>query len=119
MKWIQPSCQIQFRHMPRLEAMQQFIMQHLDRFAPCSRCEVVIDESRHGQAGGIYDISVRLSIPGERLYAAHISETSGSREFLYGAVSAAFDDIKRQLIKKRGRKHRWHHDNILMPQIAA
>ena len=118
MKWIQPTCHIQFRHMPKLATMRQFVMQHVERFSPVSRCEVVIDESRHDQTGGVYDISVRLSIPGERLYAAHISETSGSREFLYGAVSAAFDDIKRQLIKKRARKHRRHHD-ILIPQIAA
>jgi ribosome-associated translation inhibitor RaiA len=97
--------------------MRQLVMQHLERFASCSRCEVVIDESRHGQ-NGVYDISVRLSIPGDRLYAAHISETSGTREFLYGAVSSAFDDIKRQLIKKRARKQRRHHD-LLIPQYAA
>jgi len=104
--------------MPRLKTMQQFVMQHLERFASCSRCEVVIDESRHGQSG-VYDISVRLSIPGERLYAAHISETSGSRDFLYGAVSAAFDDIKRQVIKNRARHHRRHHHDLLIEQFAA
>ena len=117
MKTTKPSCQIQFRHMPKLKTMHQLVMQHLERFTSCSRCEVVIDESRHGQSG-VYDISVRLSIPGERLYATHISETSGSRDFLYGAVSAAFDDIKRQLIKKRSRQHRRHHD-LLIPQYAV
>jgi len=118
MKTLQkPTCQIQFRRMPRLQTMRQLVMQHLERFASCTRCEVVIDESRHGQ-NGVYDISVRLSIPGEPLYAAHISETSGSRDFLYGAVSSAFDDIKRQLIKKRGRKHRRHHTQLI-EQYAA
>ena len=117
MKQSQPSCQIQFRHMPKLNMMHQLVMQQLNRFAFYSRCDVVIDESRHGHSG-VYDISVRLSIPGDRLYAAHISETSGSREFLYGAVSAAFDDIKRQFIKKRGRKQHRHHD-LLIEQFAA
>jgi len=104
--------------MPQLKTMRQFVMQHLERFAACSRCEVVIGESRRSRTGGVYDISVRLSIPGERLYAAHISETGGSHEFLYGAVSAAFDDIKRQLVKKRARKQRRHYD-LLIPQYAA
>ncbi|MDD3276618.1 MAG: HPF/RaiA family ribosome-associated protein [Kiritimatiellales bacterium] len=117
MKQSQPSCQIQFRHMPKLNMMHQLVMQQLKRFADYSRCEVVIDESRHGRSG-IYDISVRLSIPGERLYAAHVSETSGTRDFVYGAVSSAFDDIKRQLVKKRGRKQRRHHD-LLIEQFAA
>lgn len=116
MNTTQPVCQIQFRHMPRLAAMRQLVMQHLRRFSSCSRCDVVIGESRHGHSG-VYDISVRLSIPGERIYAAHISETSGSRDFLYGAVSSAFDDIKRQLVKKRGRKQRRCHG--LLPEPAA
>jgi ribosome-associated translation inhibitor RaiA len=113
----QPVCQIQFRHMPKLQTMRQLVMQHLQRFARCTRCDVVIDESRHGQSG-VYDISVRLSIPGERLYASHVSETSGSRDFVYGAVSAAFDDIKRQLVKKRGRHYR-RHPTQLVEQYAA
>ena len=113
----QPVCQIQFRHMPKLKTMRQLVMQHLDRFSRCSRCDVVIDESRHGHSG-VYDISVRLSIPGEHLYAAHLSETSGSRDFLYGAVSSAFDDIKRQLVKKRSRQQRRHQD-LLIEQYAA
>jgi ribosome-associated translation inhibitor RaiA len=37
---------------------------------------------------------------------------------VYGAVSSAFDDIKRQLVKKRGRKQRRHHD-LLIEQFAA
>jgi ribosome-associated translation inhibitor RaiA len=113
----QPVCQIQFRHMPKLKTMQQLVMQHLQRFARCTRCDVVIDESRHDHTR-VYDISVRLSIPGDRLYAAHVSETSGTRDFLYGAVSSAFDDIKRQLVKKRGRQHRRYHD-LLIEQYAA
>ena len=118
MRLIQPSCQIQFRHMPQLKMMRQMVMQHLERFTSCSRCCVVIDESRHEHDGGVYDISVRLSIPGDRLYAAHICETSGSREFLYGAVSAAFDDIKRQLVKKRARRQRRRYD-LLIPEYAV
>lgn len=114
----QPVCQIQFRHMPKLKTMRQLVMQHLERFSRCSRCDVVIDESRHGLSG-VYDVSVRVSIPGDRLYASHISETSGSRDFLYGAVSAAFDDIKRQLIKKRSRHQRRHQHDLLIPQFAA
>jgi len=100
-----PVCQIQFRHMPKLETIRQLVMQHLERFARCSRCDVVIDESRRGHSG-VYDISVRLSIHGDRLYAVHVSETSGSRDFLYGAVSSAFDDIKRQVVKKYARRQR-------------
>jgi ribosome-associated translation inhibitor RaiA len=88
--------------------MQQFVQQHLMRFSRCTRCDVVIGESRHGR-GGVYDVSVRLAVPGEPLYAAHVSEASGSRDVLYGAVSFAFDDIKRQLIKRRGRRQRRHH----------
>jgi ribosome-associated translation inhibitor RaiA len=118
MNTAQPQCQIQFRRMPPLKSMRQLVMQHLQRFARCSSCDVVIGESRHGRSN-VYDVSVRVRIPGERVYAAHVSETSGSRDFVFGAVSSAFDDIKRQLVKKRGRKQRQYSGQDLWLKAAA
>lgn len=113
--------ELQFRHMPKSRKIHQMIQQHLERFAafvaPAARCAVVIDESRHCQKGGVYDVSVRLSVPGERLYTARISETSGSCDILYGVLNSAFDDIKRQLIKARARRQR-RHRAVLLPCYA-
>jgi hypothetical protein len=118
MKTLQPTCQIQFRRMPRLHAMQQTVLQHLERFKRYSRCEVVIDANGGEHAGGVYDISVRVNIPGEPLYAAHVTESCGSRDFLYGAVSAAFDGINRQRIKRRGRRY-YREQRVVPAGVAA
>jgi len=96
---------VQFRHMPKSESIHQLVRlqaERLSRFElPGARCEVVIDEMHHFQRGGIFRISLRLKVPGERLYVAHAEEESGTHEYLYSAVRMVFDEIEVQLKKRR------------------
>ena len=98
---------IQFRHMPKSRAIKQLVRQqanHLDRFdLRGGHCEVVIDEMHHWHKGGVFKVSLRLTVPGEPLYVACAEEESGSYEFLYSAIRSVFEEVGLQ-IKKRRRK---------------
>lgn len=98
---------IQFRHMPKSRAIKQLVRQqveHLNRFnLHGGHCDVVIDEMHHWHKGGVYKVSLRLTVPGEPLYVASAEEESGSYEFLYSAIRMVFNEVGLQ-IKKRRRK---------------
>ena len=104
------SLHVQFRHMPKSRSIRQLVRQQSNRLGKFdlrgARCEVVIDETHHWNRGGMFRVSVRLSVPGQRLYVASCEEESGSHEFLYTAVRTAFDEIERQLKKQRRRSYR-------------
>ena len=102
--------QVQFRHMPKSNSIRQWIEKqanHLKKFTEeDSHCKVVIDETHHWKKGGVFRVSIQLSVPGQRLYVASYEEESGSHEFLYSAVRMAFEEIERQLKKHRRRSYR-------------
>jgi len=102
--------QVQFRHMAKSQSIKHLVRQLADRLGKFDlqggRCEVVIDEAHHWNKGGIFRVSVRLSVPATRLYVASCEEESGSHEFLYSAVRTAFGEIERQLKKQRRRNYR-------------
>ncbi len=102
--------QVQFRHMSKSNAIKGLVRQQaerLRRFEPGnSHCEVVIDETNHRRRGTVYKVSIRYTVPGKRLFAAHAEEKSGSCEYLSSAVRLAFDEIERQLEKRRVRERR-------------
>jgi ribosome-associated translation inhibitor RaiA len=104
------SLRVQFRHMPQSRPIKQLVRHLAGRLGKFdlqgARCEVVIDEEHHGSKGGIYRVSVRLSMPGKRLYVASCEEESGSHAFLHSAVRTAFGEIERQLKKHRRRSYR-------------
>ena len=105
--------EIQFRHMPKLEALRRIAIQHLDAFEPFatrgSRCEIVFDQSHSSKHGEVYQVAIRLHIPGQPLYVTHHSEFGGSKELLFAALNDAFRDIRRQMLKNRARKHTHRH----------
>ncbi len=111
---------VQFRHMPKSEAIKQLTLDQIDRFerftVPGSCCDVVIDKTNPWHKGGVYKVSVRLTIPGERLYVTHVLEESSSREFLCTTVREAFDEIERQIRKQRKRLLRYPQ---LEPEIES
>jgi len=102
--------QVQFRHMPQSSSIKHLVRKQagcLEKFARAgSHCEVVVDEMNHWNKGGIFKVTIRYTIPGDRLYVAHAEEESGSHHFLYSAVRIAFDEIERQLKKRRRRNYR-------------
>jgi len=102
--------QVQFRHMAKSQSIKHLVRQLADRLGKFnlegSRCTVVIDEMNHWNKGGLFRVSVRLAIPGNRLYVAHAEEEGGSHEFLHSAIRIAFGEIERQLKKQRRRNYR-------------
>lgn len=102
--------QVQFRHMPKSNSIKELVQQQagrLRRFSLAeSHCEVVIDEMHHRQKGNIFKVTIRLTVPGKRLFVANAEEKSGSHEYLYAAVRLAFDGIERQLEKRQKRNRR-------------
>ena len=102
---------IQFRHMDSSTAMEQVIHDStakLLRFgAQRGSCEVVIDETHHWNKGGVFNVSVRLKIPGQKLLIATAQAENTSPDYLHAAIHTAFDDMERQL-KKQRRKIRRH-----------
>jgi len=107
---------IQFRHMPTSRAIKQLVQQqanHLNRFGlRGGHCEVVIDEMHHWHKGGVFKISLRLTVPGEPMYVACAEEESGSPDFLYSAIRMVFGEVGLQIKKHRKRSSRRKSVNI-------
>lgn len=108
---------IQFRHMPKSHTLKELVQQqssHLRSFAPDGgSCDVVFDAAHHKAHGELYEVSVRLKLPGEKLLVASAQELSGSPEYMCTAVFSAFDKIKLQMKKLRKRNLR-HRDSGLV-----
>lgn len=74
----------------------------------------MVDETHHRESKGIFQVKVRLSIPGERLYVAHSAEQTGMPDGVFGAIADVFESLERQLVKRHGRRasRRGHHKAI-------
>jgi ribosome-associated translation inhibitor RaiA len=104
--------EIQFRHMPKSNRLRTICRQQIDSFEPLarrgSRCEVVLNQCHSSQHGIVHQATVRLHIPGQRLYVTHTSEFGDSTENLFVAVNNAFNSIRKQMAKTRTKKY-CHH----------
>jgi ribosome-associated translation inhibitor RaiA len=93
--------------MPKSRAIKQLVKQQANRLSRYNlrdgHCEVVIDEMHHWHKGGVYKVTLRLTVPGEPLYVASAEDESGAYEFLYSAIRVVFHEVALQ-IKKRRRK---------------
>lgn len=105
---------IQFRHMPKNKALQQTALQQLDSFGRFNshggRCHIVFDRTHSSQHGWVYQVTIRLNIPGQPLYVTHSTESGGSKELLFATLNDAFHDLRRQMMKTRTK--RYHHRRI-------
>ena len=101
---------VQFRHMPPSNSMKELVRAQADRLRRFGldggRCDVVIDESNHWHRGRIFKVSIRLTVPGKRVFTAQTVETCDNEEYLDPAVRLAFDEIERLLEKRRKRNQR-------------
>jgi ribosomal subunit interface protein len=105
---------IQFRHMPKSKEIKQVVRQQIESFnssaAPGSRCTVIFDHSHSSQHGTVYEVAIRLHIPGHQLYVVHTSESGGSKELLFAALNNAFHSLHRQI--RKARTKRYHHRRL-------
>lgn len=102
--------QIQFRHMKESKRVQWLVEQMMEKFEkyplPGAKAYVVVDETHHREKTGIFQVKVKLSVPGERLYVAHSTERTGMHDGVFNAIADVFDSIEKQLIKRHGRRSR-------------
>lgn len=102
--------EIQFRHMKESKRVQWLVEQMMEKFDKYplqgAKAYVVIDETHHRKKTGIFQVKVKLSVPGERLYVAHSTEKTGMHDGVYSAVADVFDSIEKQLVKRHGRRSR-------------
>jgi ribosomal subunit interface protein len=101
---------VQFRHMRESKRVQWLVEQMMEKFEkyplPGARAHVVVDETHHREKTGVFQVKVKLSVPGERLYVARSSEKTGMHDGVYTAIADVFDRIEKQLIKRHGRHTR-------------
>jgi ribosomal subunit interface protein len=104
---------IQFRHMRESKRVIWLVDQMMEKFDkyPLSgaKIHVVIDETHHREKTGIFQVKVKLSVPGERLYIAQSSEQTGMHDGVYSAIADVFERIERQLVKRHGRRANRRH----------
>ncbi len=99
---------VQFRHMRESKRVLSLVEQMMEKFdkypLPGAKAHVMVDETHHKETTGIFQVKVRLSVPGERLYVAHSSEQTGMHDGVYSAIADVFDTIEKQLVKRHGRR---------------
>ncbi len=100
--------EVQFRHMRESKRVQWLVEQMMERFDKYplagAKAYVVIDETHHREKTGVFQVKVKLHVPGERLYVAHSSEKTGMHDGVYAAIADVFDSIEKQLVKRHGRR---------------
>lgn len=97
--------QITFRHMDTSEAVEANIRersQKLERFHDhITACHVVIDEpDKHKHKGGIFDIHITITIPGDEIIVSKKHGDNHAHEDIYVRIRDAFSAAKRQLEDK-------------------
>lgn len=99
---------IQFRHMGDSKRVTWLVNQMMDKFSKFpiagSTATVVVDETHHKEKTGVFQVKIKLSVPGERLYVAQSHEKTGMHDGVYTAIADVFESIERQLVKHHGKR---------------
>ena len=102
------SVAVRFRHMHGMRHVFMVVdqlMEKLDKYALTNaHAVVVVTKTRHHEGKGAFEVKVRLSVPGEPLYAARSREILGEHDGIYNALSDCFDRVERQLVKRHTRR---------------
>ncbi|VGO19876.1 HPF/RaiA family ribosome-associated protein [Pontiella sulfatireligans] len=102
--------EVQFRHMRESKRVQWLVDQMMERFDKYplygTKASVVVDETHHREKTGVFQVKVKLSVPGERLYVAHSQERTGMHDGVFNALADVFDSIEKQLVKRHGLRAR-------------
>ena len=101
---------VQFRHMRESKRVQWLVEQMMERFDKYplegAKAYVVVDETHHREKTGVFQVKIKLSVPGERLYVAHSTERTGMHDGVFTAIADVFESVEKQLIKRHGRRSR-------------
>jgi ribosome-associated translation inhibitor RaiA len=114
-----PGVEVQFRHMRESKRVLMVIdqlMEKLDKYTlKGAQLYVVVDETHRKEKQGLFQIKMRLTVPGEPLYVAQSQEKTGMHDGVFAAIAEGFDSIERQLVKT----HRQRAAKRPPKQIAA
>jgi ribosome-associated translation inhibitor RaiA len=83
------------------------MMNKFTKFPICgATATVVVDETHHKESQSMFQVTVKLSVPGERLYTARSSEGTGMTDGVFRAIAKAFDNVERQLVRQHDKRSR-------------
>jgi cold shock CspA family protein/ribosome-associated translation inhibitor RaiA len=104
-------------HSDAVEAKIRERAEGLDQFsADISRCEVWVNAPhRHHRKGPLYDLRIRLTVPGEEIVIDHQPE----REDVFVAIRESFDAVRRQLEDYERRRRGWIKKHEPAPQAMV
>ena len=101
---------VQFRHMPESKRVLGVGDQLMDKFEkyplPGAQLTLVVDETHHRENQGVFQVKLKLFVPGERLYVAQSHEKTGMHDGVYAAIAEVFERVEHQLIKTHDRRRR-------------
>lgn len=102
--------QVQFRHMPESKKVVWLVNQMMNRFTKFpirgASAEVTVDETHHRESQSVFQVKMRLKVPGEALYTAQSAEQTGLQDGVYSALAVVFDSVERQLIRRHDKRAR-------------
>ncbi len=101
---------IQFRHMAESKRVTWLVNQMMQKFTkfpiPGAAAQVTVDETHHKEKSGVFQVKMKLTVPGEKLYTAQSSEQTGMHDGVYSALADVFDSVERQLIRRHEKRSR-------------
>lgn len=101
---------VQFRHMAESKRVTWLVNQMMHKFTkfpiPGASAHVTVDETHHKEKTGIFQVKMKLTVPGEKLYTAQSSEKTGMHDGVYTAIADVFDSVERQLIRQHQKRTR-------------
>jgi ribosome-associated translation inhibitor RaiA len=98
-----------------LEARIRSLAARLEKFSPhIIHCHVVVEAPhRHQQQGRLFDIALRITVPGDEIAIQHVGPTDHAHEDVYVAVRDAFNAARRKLQdyeRRRRQQVKFHAD---------
>jgi ribosome-associated translation inhibitor RaiA len=109
---------VQFRHMAENKRVTWLVNQMMDKFSKFpiagSTATVVVDETHHKEKKGVFQVKLKLSVPGEPLYVAQSHEKTGMHDGVYTAIADVFESVERQLVKRHSKRasRRYHRADV-------
>lgn len=113
---------VQFRHMAESRKVVWLVNQMMFKFEKFpihgATATVIVDETHHKESQSMFQVKVRLSVPGERLYTARSAESTGMNDGVYRAIAKAFDNVERQLVRHHEKRSRRHKKSRTLTEAA-
>jgi ribosome-associated translation inhibitor RaiA len=109
-------------HSPALEARIRSFAARLETFSPhIIHCHVVVEAPhRHQHQGRHFDVTVRITVPGDEIVIQRVDPTDHTHEDVYVALRDAFKAARRRLqdYERRHRQQVKFHADALQGRVS-